>query len=106
MAKRKHSIKPASMDAESGEVRCDAAASDAGLPAALKFLLGCGMAVLFTLLTVSLYAPTLKHEKILDDSAYVFDNPLLETGKSFLYPIALTGFSTIAGTAGCKPTWR
>ncbi len=92
MAKRKHSIKPASMDAESGEVRCDAAASDAGLPAALKFLLGCGMAVLFTLLTVSLYAPTLKHEKILDDSAYVFDNPLLETGKSFLYPIALTGF--------------
>ena len=92
MAKRKHSIKPAGMDAESGEVRCDAKAGDAGLPASLKFLLGCGMAVLFTVLTVSLYAPTLKHEKILDDSAYVFDNPLLTTGKSFLYPIALTGF--------------
>lgn len=92
MAKRKNSIQAPDAEQGSDAVHASTTAAEVVLPASLKFLLGCGMALLFTVLTVSLYSPTLHHEKILDDNAYVFDNPLLATSKSFLYPIALTGF--------------
>ncbi|MBK8040233.1 MAG: tetratricopeptide repeat protein [Verrucomicrobiaceae bacterium] len=53
-------------------------------------------------LAVALYVPTLHHDKLLDDTSYVFENPLLETGKSFLYPIELTGFIRDAHQRGLQ----
>lgn len=63
-------------------------------------LLTAGIAALIVTLAAALYAGTLRHDKILDDTSYVFDNPLLATGKSFLYPISLTGFITDAHHRG------
>jgi|GEM_PF-685562 len=92
MAKRKNSIQASDAEQGSDAIHTSATTAEVVLPARLKFLLGCGVALLFTVLTVSLYSRTLHHEKILDDTAYVFDNPLLASSKSFLYPIELTGF--------------
>lgn len=63
-------------------------------------LLTFGLGALIVMFTACLYASTLRHDKLLDDTSYVFDNALLGTGKSFLYPISLAEFINDAGRRG------
>lgn len=59
--------------------------------------------LLLAVLPWFLYGHTLRFETVLDDDPYIFNNPLLQDSRSFLYPLDFKTFARSADKWGISP---